>query len=287
MKKWASLVSLLVLIVFGTCQATEAAESKTVLSFDGSQIAYTVYGAGDVALVFVHGWSCDQSYWREQIDHFALQYTVVTIDLAGHGSSSETRQDYTLASFGEDVKAVVDAERLNTVILIGHSMGGGVIAHAAYHLPGRVRALIGVDTLQNVARPLSQEEMDAMLSSFYADFPVGTANFVRSMFPENADQRLVDQVCTDMGAAPPAVAMSAIRNYMSQHVSGEYKDIFTKIDVPVYAINARLWSTDADENRKYMKSFDVRYIEDAGHFVMLEKRDAFNALLAELLAEIL
>ncbi|HOO38615.1 MAG TPA: alpha/beta hydrolase, partial [Deltaproteobacteria bacterium] len=85
-------------------------------SFDGVPISYEQSGDGEVALVFIHGWSCDSRYWRGQVPFFAGNYRVITIDLAGHGHSGIGRQRYTMKSFGRDVQAVVDAVHVNTVI---------------------------------------------------------------------------------------------------------------------------------------------------------------------------
>ena len=56
-----------------------------VVSWDNVAISYDVQGKGEPALVFVHGWSCDKSYWRLQVPYFAKRYKVVTIDLDGTG----------------------------------------------------------------------------------------------------------------------------------------------------------------------------------------------------------
>ena len=98
-------------------------------------------------LVFVHGWSCDSRYWRAQIPYFSQKYRIALVDLAGHGHSGFGRSNYTMGSFGEDVLAVVEALGAEKVILIGHSMGGIVIAEAARLMPEKVLGLIGVDTL--------------------------------------------------------------------------------------------------------------------------------------------
>jgi hypothetical protein len=42
-------------------------QNRYATSSDGEHISYTVYGTGDTALLFVHGWSCDSRYWREQV----------------------------------------------------------------------------------------------------------------------------------------------------------------------------------------------------------------------------
>jgi pimeloyl-ACP methyl ester carboxylesterase len=75
--------------------------------FDGTEIAYEVYGSGSRAIVLVHGWSCDRSYWVCQLSALSENGQVVAVDLAGHGESSGTRRDWTIAAFGSDVCSVV------------------------------------------------------------------------------------------------------------------------------------------------------------------------------------
>jgi pimeloyl-ACP methyl ester carboxylesterase len=53
-----------------------------------------VYGHGEPALLLVHGWACDENYWHAQLDALKSRYTVVTIDLAGHGASGANRTDW-------------------------------------------------------------------------------------------------------------------------------------------------------------------------------------------------
>src|SRR5688500_11487131 len=95
---------------------------QTVPSFDGVPISYTVAGKGSPALVFVHGWACNQGHWEAQVAHFSPRRQVVTLDLAGHGSSGRGRQAWSMTNFGRDVQAVVEALDLREVVLLGHSM---------------------------------------------------------------------------------------------------------------------------------------------------------------------
>jgi pimeloyl-ACP methyl ester carboxylesterase len=93
---------------------------------DGLQISYESRGSGDRALVFIHGWSCDRSYWKAQLPAFEDRYRVVAVDLAGHGESDAGRAAYTIHAFAADVVAVIDELALEDVVLIGHSSGGDV-----------------------------------------------------------------------------------------------------------------------------------------------------------------
>jgi pimeloyl-ACP methyl ester carboxylesterase len=125
-------------------------QTSFVTSPDSIRIAYEMHGAGEPALIFVHSWSCDRSYWKGQLETFSKNFKVVAIDLAGHGESGLGRKGWTIESFGADVSAVVEKLGLKRVILIGHSMGGDVIAEAARQLPGRVAGLIMIDTYKTL-----------------------------------------------------------------------------------------------------------------------------------------
>jgi pimeloyl-ACP methyl ester carboxylesterase len=127
-----------------------SAQDHIALSSDGVPIHYDVQGSGTIALVFVHGWCCNRGHWAGQLDHFTPHYTLVTIDLAGHGASGRDRTRWNMPSFGRDVTAVVEQLGLEQVVLIGHSMGGLVIVEAARRLPSAVIGLVGVDTWRNV-----------------------------------------------------------------------------------------------------------------------------------------
>ncbi|MGA2916429.1 MAG: alpha/beta hydrolase [Sedimentisphaerales bacterium] len=256
-------------------------------SFDGELISYSVFGGGDVTLVFVHGWSCDSRYWREQIPYFAKKYRVVVLDLAGHGNSSQTREVYSLESFGQDVRAVVEELDAKKVILIGHSMGGGVIAEAAKLMPNRVIGLIGVDTLQNVEDSMSREDVARIVDGFKKDFKSEVRAFVEPMLPKDVNPELKKWIIDDISSEPPNIAISAFEEYITKFDNKAMANTFREIKAPVRCVNADLWPTSVEVNRRYMSSFDVTIIKGAGHFVMLERPDEFNKLLNRSIKEII
>jgi pimeloyl-ACP methyl ester carboxylesterase len=186
-----------------------------------------------------------------------------------------------MLSFAMDVKAIIEKENIDRAILIGHSMGGAVIAESARLNPRRVIGIIGVDTLHNIADRTPQNEVDEMAKPFEVDFKSAVKNFVLSMFPEDSDEQIVAWVKEDMSSAPRGVALSAFRNYLGQNVNGESATVFEDISVPVISINATLWPTSPEQNRKHIKDYQLFYIEGTGHFPMLEEPEEFNMLLED------
>ncbi|HEY9162835.1 MAG TPA: alpha/beta hydrolase [Desulfomonilia bacterium] len=249
------------------------------VSKDGVPISYEIYGAGEPTLVFVHGWSCDSRYWRAQLPYFSKKYRVVVIDLAGHGNSGLSRKDYTMKSFGEDVKAVADAAGGGKVILIGHSMGGSVIAEAAGLMPDNVIGLIGIDTLQDIEYPLTQKELKMMTEPIEKDFRTGSREFIKQMILPGTDKKLSEWILSDISAAPPTVAMSAMNNMMAQYITGDAAKIFDKIRVPVITVDGDMSAINYKANRRHMFSFEAIIIKNADHFLMMDKSDEFNLAL--------
>ncbi|MBN1586212.1 MAG: alpha/beta hydrolase [Candidatus Omnitrophica bacterium] len=267
--------------VFLTCGAVQAQAEwpHVVPSKDGTPVSYEIYGAGEPALVFVHGWSCDSRYWRAQLPRFSRNHRVVLLDLAGHGHSGLSRSKYTMKAFGEDVQAVIEATGSRHVILIGHSMGGVVIAEAARLMPERVIGLIGIDTLENIEYPLTREELDQMLAPLKKDFGPGARGFVGQMLSAQTGPQLREWILSDMSAAPPAVALSAMNEMMSMYIRGEVALIFDEIRIPVMTVNGDLWPIDYEANRRHMASFDAVVLEDADHFLMMARPEEFNSAL--------
>jgi pimeloyl-ACP methyl ester carboxylesterase len=296
MKKRLTLIPLVTLLFFTiSCQRGKdvAADKETeptitvdsVISADGVSIAYELSGRGEPALVFIHGWCCDRSYWNAQVPYFAQKYKVVAIDLAGHGDSGLNRKEWTMAAFGEDVVAVVHKLGLEHVVLIGHSMGGSVIVEAGRKIPQRVVGLVGVDTLNDFEEKYSPEFMDETLNDLRDNFVEATQNFVRTMlFAPNSDPVLVDKIVTDMASAPPEVGKGALEaevNFQNNEIIHALKEA----KAPITCINSDMFPTNIETNQHHSPSFKAKIMPGVGHFNMMEDPEIFNRLLEETIQE--
>jgi len=275
------IITVLAIAALVGCSGEPRVVERTEVAPDGVPIHYLAGGRGAPALVFIHGWSCDAGYWREQIPVFMKTHRVVAIDLAGHGGSGEKRERLTMAAFGADVAAVVAAENLDRIVLIGHSMGGAVALEAARQLPGKVALVVGVDTLHDVEMRQPDEEFKRLRDTMARDFPNVTRALVRSMFRADADRALSTSVATDMSAAPPRVALSAIDETQAFDEAQAMK----LAGVPVVCINSDMRPTNMEANRRHAVAFDAVVMEGVGHFLMLERPKEFNAILASVLAD--
>jgi pimeloyl-ACP methyl ester carboxylesterase len=254
-------------------------------SVDGTAITYSVTGQGDPAIVFVHGWACDQSYWRDQVAYFPLTHLVVTLDLAGHGASGRGRRDWSIQRFGEDVAAVVRATGATKVVLIGHSLGGPVVVEAALQLPDQTMAVVGVDTFLDV---WSTDSFANLIAGMRTDFVGTTTGFVRrSLFNVRSDTGLVSRVTSAMARIPPEVGIPAIAS-LGPWTSTRSTAAFAALRVPLGTIQASASGhTQLERARPSLTRLDANVMAGPGHFLMLEDPARFNATLDSLVQRLL
>lgn len=256
--------------------------AHTFTTADGSTLPYEVAGEGDATVVLVHCWMCDRSYWSAQVPVLAARYRTITLDLPGHGEASAGRTVWSIATFGEDVAALLRELDLNDVVLVGHSMGGPVSLRAAGLSPGRVRGIVAVDTLHDAEVDMTAP-LERMLPPFEADYAGTCKGFMDAMFPEEG----VDAIrasATEKGCAPERATVGVA--LMKDFANIDLETWFREAAVPIRAINAATNPTQVETNRKYA-DFDVVVMEGVGHFPHMTRPEQFNPLLLSTIEQLL
>ncbi|WP_250527194.1 alpha/beta hydrolase [Caballeronia sp. GAWG2-1] len=112
---------------------------STVKTKDGTNIFYKDWGSGK-PVVFSHGWPLCADAWDPQMLFLAQKgYRVIAHDRRGHGRSDQTSEGNDMDTYADDLAAVLDALDLKDAMLVGHSTGGGEVAHyIGRHGSGRV-----------------------------------------------------------------------------------------------------------------------------------------------------
>lgn len=250
---------------------------RIVMSDDLVHLEYRVFGHGEPAVLLVHGWCGNADYWHAQIDVLKSRYTVVALDLAGHGASGANRTDWSVANYAADVAAIARQVPNAHLVLVGHSMGAVVALAAVPHIGARVIGVIAVDALRSVGMPpLSAGEIEAKVAPFRSDFIGETRKLVSdSLFEKGADPVLVQKVAYDMSLRSPTVAVATLQKLLALDLG----TVLPAVHVPVYAINSDLAPTDAERIRKSLPDFTLDVLPHTGHFLMLEAPERFNPLL--------
>jgi sigma-B regulation protein RsbQ len=253
---------------------------------DGIPIHYSTHGDGPATLVFVHGWTCDETSWMGQIEPFAERYRVVTLDLPGHGESGSPAADgFSIDLFADAVEAVRAEVGAESIVLIGHSMGAPVIRQYARNYPQHVAGLVPVDGPISGAAfvgPNAQGGPPQLPNFSGAEGLELRETMIRSMFTADTPAAVQEHVLEMMLSAPDETAVGAMGSMANPEVWAE-----ATIPMPVlavYAGTARL--PDAKAVRESVPEYEATQLEGTGHFLMMEKPAEFNALLQGFLNEI-
>jgi len=286
MKNQFLIYIVIYLFVSGASQTINA-ETKLLSTSEKTQIAYEIHGDNERALVFVHGWLCNRSIWKDQIKHFANDYTVVAIDLRGHGQSSSEIENLSINAFAQDVIAVTANLGLSDVTLIGHSLGGLVVLETAR---------LNVIGLQGVVVVDELEGEDLFYSYFHKIgawlmLKFGYDGVIDSMVEElhrsPATHSLAKEISDAMKESPPLVGINSLFgeghyfDYINNHISESLGDV----SVPIAIFN----SGDAPPKHNFdtlnQELLVTKGMPNTSHFLMLEQSTEFNELLESILEE--
>lgn len=257
---------------------------KYVESSDGVSIHYEITGTGPTAIIFVHGWLGSKNWWKNQQKYFEDKYTIVSLDLAGHGKSGKRRQIWSSAQYAEDIKAVARQVNTHDVILVGHSMSGPFVVEASLGIP-RVKALVLVDTLKDPDEILSYEQADEFLFTPYkTDFKSAVENILpQYLFTNDTPVNIREQLQNEFLKYDGNVASKLIEPLYKKDI----REVAKLVRVPVRSINSDSTPTNVENIRKYIRDFDYLTISGSGHYPMLEQPDEFNRALNEVLGKLL
>jgi pimeloyl-ACP methyl ester carboxylesterase len=262
--------------------AIDKAESRYA-EHDGVRVHYKSIGSGTTALVFVHGWSCDLSFWEKQVPAFDGKVRMIFIDLPGHGKSDKPQVAYTMDRFATAVDAVLTNAGVDSAVLAGHSMGMPVIRQYYRLFPKKTRALIAVD---GSVRPFTTDEkqIEQMVNRFKGpDFKPNVERFVNSMFPADAQPDLRKSILERMTSTPQHVAVSAMKEMMDP---ANWKDDPIKVPFQMILAKSPFWTADYEQYvRKLAPEVDYRMMDGVGHFLHMERPDEFNKIMAEFLRQ--
>ena len=102
---------------------------------------YEISGNGKKILVLLHGFMENNTIWSDMENHFSKDFTLVKIDLPGHGKSEIYHSIHSMEMMAEKVKEVTDNINANKINILGHSMGGYVSLAFAEKFPELVESL--------------------------------------------------------------------------------------------------------------------------------------------------
>ena len=115
------------------------------MTLHGHRVAYRSAGSGP-AIVLVHGITSTSATWERVMPYLATRFTVIALDLIGHGQSAKPQGDYSLGAYASGVRDLMVTLGHESATFVGHSLGGGIVMQLAYQFPERCERLVLVDS---------------------------------------------------------------------------------------------------------------------------------------------
>ena len=262
-----------------------AADTTRRVSVHGLELSLDDRGSGP-ELLFVHGYPLDGSLWRHQAGAFPGWRTLIP-DLRGFGRSDAPDLGYSMATYADDLAAMLDTLGVDDVVLAGLSMGGYVAFEFLRRHRPRVRALALVDTRATADSAAGRKGREiALAGAREGGAPLIAEKMLPKLLAKSAPHELAEQVRAMMAAAPvPGLlgALAAMRDRPdSTDLLPGLKGLPTL--VVVGAEDVLTPPREAEGMAKAIPGAKLAIIPNAGHLPPLEQPEAFNRHLAALLA---
>lgn len=265
--------------------AIEARAQRVETPCGDGTMTWRIWGEGE-PLVLAHGAQGSWTHWVRNIERLSLHRRLIVADLPGHGASampaSEDHEGIS-AALACGLEVILGAKRL-PVDLCGFSFGGVALAHLAALHPHIARRLVivgcgGLDTPMGHPRlgrisGLVGEERRAALK--------GNLLGLMLHHPDSADDLAIHMLLPTAKAARLHVSPLVVPDRLLR--------VLPRVKVPVDAIwgECDLPHPDPAVQEAALRSVQpealFRVIEDAGHWAMYERPEAFEAALLEILA---
>jgi pimeloyl-ACP methyl ester carboxylesterase len=249
---------------------------------DGVRVHYDNYGKGNEALVFVHGWTCNATFWKANVPAFVGQTRVIALDLPGHGESDKPEKlVYSMDLFARAIDAVLQDAKVERAVLVGHSMGTPVIRQFYRKFPAKTRALVIVD---GTLKPMgTKESMKQFLDPFRGPgYKQHAEQMVTYLTQAMKNEQTRNEVKAAMLSAPQHVMISAFEGMLDPEIWREQD----KINVPtlvLMAVNPQ-WNADYEKYvRELVPSVEYQLWPGVSHFLMMDEPDKFNGTLTTFL----
>lgn len=260
------------------------------IEHNGTTLNYHIYGTGPVTLFFVHGAYIDQTYWAAQVSIFQRDYTVVTMDLAGHGKSGRERATWTVEGMADDIAAIIKHHYFEKVIFIGHSMGANLALMATIQNPDPIIGFIAIDNFKNAGAPIDEKyrsQVDYILNSMVKNFAQTNEQYARmALGGPKTPKHIIERVALNFRNAYEPMGQQIMPVFFKLYKSEQ--SLLPELKLNLNLINVDYYPTNVEALKKeVINGFTLKEINGTCHYPMLENPDQFNDALTETIEQIL
>jgi len=244
--------------------------------YQNKEIYYNICGNGK-ALVFLHGFTENSEIWNDFSSFLSNYYTCITIDLPGHGKSDTLENEHSMEEMAFIVKNIIDSNKINNCIIVGHSMGGYVALAFAEAYPELLKGLClfhssalddTIEIKQNRERTIDFVRKDkfSFLNQFIPDL----------FAPENKSkyQNDIDKLLKNAELMTPEGIINAISGMKNRKTRVE---TLMRLNIPVLFIagkkDSRVPIDKIIQQISLPKHSESLILDNVGHMGYIEAKD--------------
>ena len=247
----------------------------------GTPIHYWIKGKKTAeSILFLHAAFADNTSFDEQIEFFARDYQVITLDLIGHGKSIITRKGDKISKTADYIYKLLETERINKIHLVGVSIGAILIQDFANKFPDKVASLccIGGYDINNFDPELQKEnngkQVIMMLKAIISIKWFAKSNKLISAFTAEAQEKFYQMNIRFKKKSLMYLSELAklVNKYPTKNRNYPVMIGYGKHDIPMAIKAANMWY-ERDQKSKLI------VFENAGHLVNMDTPKEFNKQL--------
>ena len=248
------------------------------------KINYIKQGAGNEAVVFVHGFAGGLRDWREPLNRLPKEYHAYALDLRGHGQSDKPGS-YKLTEFVQDIYAFSQELGIGKFTYVGHSLGGKIGYQFALDHPDMLKAMVlAAPAPAHGFIPIDQQPgFLEMVTSAWGS-PEGLRGFFGTTSKPPSEEVLNELINDAMDADPAAIAECAV-----WWISTNLEPQLGNIRVPTLIVAGAKDDLPIDCEERYANEINgcrFEVLEDDGHFLPIESPQKFVDLLTSFITEV-
>jgi non-heme chloroperoxidase len=262
----------------------------TITTRDGAQIFYKDWGTGQ-PVVFSHGWPLNADAWDEQLFFFASNgYRAIAHDRRGHGRSTQTWSGNDMDTYADDLATLVESLDLKNAIHVGHSTGGGEVAHyIGRHGTTRVAKAVLVDAVPPgmVLNGMPLAAFDQIRAAILTDVSQFWKDFSQQFYGANRPGAKISQGVLDrFWLLSIQCGIAAAYHCVKAFSETNFTEDLKKFDVPTLIIHGDddqvvPIALSGERSAKMIKDATLKVYKGAPHGLMTTHQQQFNADLLD------
>lgn len=245
-------------------------------------ISYSEQGtAGQMCLLFLHGWRSNKEVWGLVIDRVANKTAnnplkIYAMDLPGFGKSEMPKQTMTVEDYAKSVNAFIEKLGLKNVVVIGHSFGGRVGIKLASNYRSAITKLVLVDS----AGFTMASAKKALIKS--------AAKIVKPLFKPKFMQPLRNKIYQTIGSedylATPELTQTYL-NVVAEDLTEDLKNIIQPTLIIFGDEDTATPKTYGEKMNSLIPNSRLQILSKAGHFSFLDQPEEFSVSLLKFLGQ--